>query len=178
MMESVPCPVLVYDADGRMLQVSQALTKITGYMLEEIPTRRAWAQFAYSEPDAAKLTHHVGTVFETLKPVAVGDAAFGPRVARRASGSCWQRPPVPTNAARRSRSRWRATSPSCGVLSVQRRRRPQGEISRLPRSPTNCARRWRPCKAPRSSCSNGRRACRSSNVLRTFWVAGPATWRA
>jgi len=50
-LESTPQGISLVDNDGRYLYVNSFFTKITGYTLEDIPSKEVWFQKAY--PDAA-----------------------------------------------------------------------------------------------------------------------------
>lgn len=46
---SAPFPILIYAEDGEILNISNALTDITGYSLDDIPTLEMWTEKAYGE---------------------------------------------------------------------------------------------------------------------------------
>lgn len=47
LIAQAPVPVFLHDEDGRILQISRAVTEIAGYTPEELPTRDAWIERAY-----------------------------------------------------------------------------------------------------------------------------------
>lgn len=66
-----PVPVLLHADDGEILQVSRALTELTGYAASELPTIAAWTQRAYDgdqrqavRDDVQRLHHADGRVDE------------------------------------------------------------------------------------------------------------------
>ncbi|MCA1792612.1 MAG: cache domain-containing protein [Desulfobacteraceae bacterium] len=50
-LESIPHGISLVDNEGRCLYVNSSFTKITGYTLDDIPTKKVWFQKAY--PDKA-----------------------------------------------------------------------------------------------------------------------------
>jgi PAS domain S-box-containing protein len=44
-----PFPIFIHQEDGEILQISQSVTDITGYALEDIPTIADWTERAYGE---------------------------------------------------------------------------------------------------------------------------------
>src|SRR5690606_30004133 len=49
LIAQAPVPVFLHDEEGRILQISRAVTEITGYTPEDLPTREAWMDRAYGE---------------------------------------------------------------------------------------------------------------------------------
>src|SRR5690606_15992799 len=47
LIAQAPVPVFLHDEDGRILQITRAVTEIAGYTPEELPTRDAWIERAY-----------------------------------------------------------------------------------------------------------------------------------
>jgi len=48
-VDEAPFPILIHAEDGRILQMSQVVTEITGYATEEIPTLDAWTTRVYGD---------------------------------------------------------------------------------------------------------------------------------
>src|SRR5665647_261587 len=46
-IEEAPVPIIIHAEDGEILKISKALTEITGYTLEDIPTIQVWAEKVY-----------------------------------------------------------------------------------------------------------------------------------
>ena len=46
-IEEAPVPIIIHAEDGEILKISKALTEITGYTLEDIPTIQSWAEKSY-----------------------------------------------------------------------------------------------------------------------------------
>ena len=72
-LDAIPAPVIVYDEEGTMLHVSRALTQITGYSAEELPTRSAWASLAYRTDDVADIATRVRGVVALQRPASAGE---------------------------------------------------------------------------------------------------------
>lgn len=53
-LEHYPTGVALIGSDGKYLYVNQEFTRITGYVLEDIPSGREWFRKAYSDPDYRK----------------------------------------------------------------------------------------------------------------------------
>jgi PAS domain S-box-containing protein len=52
-----PFPIFIHAEDGRILQVSRAVTEITGYPASEISTLQAWTELAYGEQQSPVLSN-------------------------------------------------------------------------------------------------------------------------
>ncbi|MCX7171031.1 MAG: PAS domain S-box protein, partial [Proteobacteria bacterium] len=48
-IEAAPIPIMLHAADGKVLTVNRALTEITGYRLQDIPTIADWAEKAHGD---------------------------------------------------------------------------------------------------------------------------------
>lgn len=48
-IEAAPIPIMIHVEDGSVLSVNRALTKITGYRLQDIPTVADWVEKAHGE---------------------------------------------------------------------------------------------------------------------------------
>ncbi len=53
-LESIPVGIVLFDDNGRYHYVSPYFSKITGYTLEDIPTRKDWFQQAYPDENDRK----------------------------------------------------------------------------------------------------------------------------
>jgi PAS domain S-box-containing protein len=67
-IEEAPIPVFLHDEDGRILQISRAVTAITGYTAEELPTREAWMERAYGA-NRAHVEEALARLYEHGEPV-------------------------------------------------------------------------------------------------------------
>ena len=64
----MPVPAVLANEDGKIVLINPAFTELTGYTLEDIPTRNAWAQLAYRDAASSK---------ESLCAALHGSAATG-----------------------------------------------------------------------------------------------------
>ena len=61
-LEQAPYGVVLIDHDGRYLYVNPQFIAITGYTLEEIPTREDWLEKAYPDPNYRTLVNEIWEV--------------------------------------------------------------------------------------------------------------------
>ena len=62
-----PNPMMMHAEDGNIIMLSVALSEITGYRLEDLPTTKAWAEKAFG-PDAQRMLRGIGKLYN-LKAV-------------------------------------------------------------------------------------------------------------
>jgi len=58
-----PNPMMMHAEDGKVIMISAALTNITGYTLDDLPTVEAWTERAYGA-DAERMQTRIKTVYE------------------------------------------------------------------------------------------------------------------
>jgi diguanylate cyclase (GGDEF)-like protein/PAS domain S-box-containing protein len=58
-----PNPIMMHAEDGEVIMISQALTEITGYRLEDLPNIGAWAEKVYAIP-AARFQDQLKALYE------------------------------------------------------------------------------------------------------------------
>ena len=69
-----PIPVLLHAEDGEILALSRALTEITGYEPDELPTLDAWIEAAYGAGEYAEQTAaDIDRLYELNAPVDEGE---------------------------------------------------------------------------------------------------------
>ncbi len=67
-----PFPIMLHTDDGRIVEINEALTRATGYTIEDIPTYEAWTRRAYGEKHGAagKL---IDSLYALEHPVSAGE---------------------------------------------------------------------------------------------------------
>ena len=63
-----PVPIMIYDEDGNVLQISKGWTDYSGYTIEDIPTISAWTKQAYGSASGTK-KNYIDKLFEIDKTV-------------------------------------------------------------------------------------------------------------
>ncbi len=63
-----PVPIMIYNEDGNVLQLSKGWTDYSGYTIEDIPTVSAWTQKAYGSASGSK-KKYIDKLFEIDKTV-------------------------------------------------------------------------------------------------------------
>jgi diguanylate cyclase (GGDEF)-like protein/PAS domain S-box-containing protein len=58
-----PNPIMMHAEDGQVIMISAALTNITGYTLDDLPTIEAWTERAYAV-DAERMQARIKTFYE------------------------------------------------------------------------------------------------------------------
>ena len=58
-----PNPMIMHAEDGNIIMMSAALSEITGYRLEDLPTTKAWAEKAFGA-DAQRMLQAIGTLYD------------------------------------------------------------------------------------------------------------------
>jgi PAS domain S-box-containing protein len=71
-IEHLPDPMLLANDTGKILLVNPALTKMTGYTIDELPSRDAWMRLAYGTA-AAEVGAAAAACFEKQEIVEVGE---------------------------------------------------------------------------------------------------------
>ncbi|MHB8120627.1 MAG: hybrid sensor histidine kinase/response regulator [Desulfuromonadaceae bacterium] len=71
-VSSSPFPIMIFDEDGHILQLSQGWTDLSGYSLEEIPTIADWTERAYGERSGSR-NEYIETLFEIDRTVNNGE---------------------------------------------------------------------------------------------------------
>ena len=84
-VENAPFPVLVYADDGRILAISRAVTRITGYRRRELRTFEDWTRLAYgSDPEQMEeVRRRVRSMFETGRPMREAEWVVTTRSGRK-----------------------------------------------------------------------------------------------
>ena len=67
-----PYPIMMVAEDGEVVQVNDAFSKITGYLLQDIPTASVWAQLAYGD-DYENLVRLIKRLASSDEPVEEGE---------------------------------------------------------------------------------------------------------
>ncbi|MEP0546692.1 MAG: PAS domain S-box protein [Rhodothermales bacterium] len=67
-----PFPILLHAEDGEILQISRALTELSGYAPEDIPTLDAWTERAYGER-AVSVAGHIDRLYALDTRVEEGE---------------------------------------------------------------------------------------------------------
>jgi diguanylate cyclase (GGDEF)-like protein/PAS domain S-box-containing protein len=58
-----PNPMIMHAEDGNIIMISDALSDITGYRFEELPTTKVWAEKAFG-PDAPRMLRGIGKLYD------------------------------------------------------------------------------------------------------------------
>lgn len=68
-----PFPIFLCADDGRILQISRALTQLTGYELADIPTLEAWVERAYPAAAGEAILADIYQLFDLTEPKEGGE---------------------------------------------------------------------------------------------------------
>jgi diguanylate cyclase (GGDEF)-like protein/PAS domain S-box-containing protein len=71
-IEEAPVPIMIHADDGAILSISRALTEITGYTLDDIPTIADWTQKAYGKR-MAKMSSYIDRIHSSTYRKAEGE---------------------------------------------------------------------------------------------------------
>jgi len=69
-----PYPIIIHGEDGRILQMSHAVTKISGYGVDQLQTLQDWAERAYGE-DRDRILSQMQPLYTAERPIDEGEFA-------------------------------------------------------------------------------------------------------
>ncbi|MGI5862539.1 MAG: PAS domain S-box protein, partial [Myxococcales bacterium] len=67
-----PFPIMLHADDGRIVEINEALTRATGYTIEDIPTADAWTRAAYGK-DYATVRRFIDELYSLDHPISAGE---------------------------------------------------------------------------------------------------------
>lgn len=74
-----PFPIFIHTEDGKILQTSQVVTDITGYVTNEIDTLEKWAKRAYGEQQAPEMLTKMNRLYRLNRRIHEGEIEVNTR---------------------------------------------------------------------------------------------------